>query len=83
MVRKYIQNSNYKWIVGCVQVNEGLFWHLRCNRKLKNRHPSTCMDILRHLHNESCDELKTRNVGNWNNYLKLDILGTFYCWDKL
>ena len=45
------------------------------------------MDILRHLHNESCDELKTRYVGNWMkftnilffsienvvNYLKLDI----------
>ena len=52
----------------------------------KNRHPSTCMDILRHLHNESCDELKIRNVElndvskyiifsieNVVNYLKLDI----------
>ena len=51
----------------------------------KKKHPSTCMDILRHLHNESCDQLKTRNVGNWMtfpniffpienvvNYLKLD-----------
>ena len=24
----------------------------------KNKHPLTCMDILRHLHNESCDEQK-------------------------
>ena len=72
--------------IGCVQEVEGLFWHVRCNTKLKNRHPSTCMDIFRHLHNDSCDQLKTRNVGNWMtftniyifsieivvNYLKLD-----------
>ena len=37
----------------------------------KDKHPSTCMDILRHLHNESCDHLKTRNVVNWMNFPNL------------
>ena len=42
--------------IGCVQANEGLFDALDAIENYKNRHPSTCMDILRHLHNESCDE---------------------------
>ena len=36
--------------------------------KSEKMHPSTYMDILRHLHNESCDQWKIRNVGNWMNF---------------
>ena len=51
---------------GCVQEVEGLFWHVRCNTKLKKQTSINLtgyfetltlrLDILRHLHNESCDE---------------------------
>ena len=41
---------------GCVQEVEGLFGALDAIQNWKNRHQSTCMDILRHLHSESCDE---------------------------
>ena len=51
-----VRNNSYRLGMGKWKKLRVSFGALDAIENWKNKHTSTCMDILRHLHNESCDE---------------------------